>query len=520
MKGHRESAPLVLVVLDGWGVAKPSPYNAIAQATPLFFDELISQYPSFRLKASEEAVGLPAGVFGNSEVGHLNLGAGRVVYQDLLRIDQAISQGDFFKNPKLLTAAKKVKVSGGAWHVMGLASDGRVHSSLDHLFALLESARRLKVKKVYLHLFLDGRDTPYNSGLKFVKAVEQKIEQLKIGQIATVAGRFYAMDRDNHWERIAPAYEAIVRGDGPQFNSAVEAVNASYQAKVYDEELKPAVIRGGAKVKDGDAVIFFNYRADRARELSRAFVDKTLKPQEFKPQRFKDLDFISFTNYDKKLPLKVAFPSVAPKNCLGEILAKNKKRQLRIAETEKYAHVTYFFNGGIETPFSLEDRLLVPSPRVTSYAQKPSMSAYQVADGVVKALKTKKYDFILVNFANADMVGHTGSVPAAVKAVQAADRGLKRIVKNTLALGGTVLVVSDHGNADYMYDAKHGGMVKEHSLNPVPFIRVNTASQLARLNTQPLDKRPIIGSLADVAPTILDILGIKQPPQMTGKVLK
>ena len=520
MKGHRESAPLVLVVLDGWGVAKPGPYNAVTQAAPLFFDELVSTYPSALLSASEEAVGLPKGVFGNSEVGHLNLGAGRVVYQDLLRINQAITNGDFFKNPKLLAAATKVQTKGGAWHLMGLASSGCVHSSLDHLFALLETAKRLKVPKVYLHLFLDGRDTPYNSGLKFIEAVEQKCQEYKVGQIATVSGRFYAMDRDNHWERIALAYEAIAKGSGPQFNSASEAIKASYRTQVYDEELKPVVTKGGAPVQDGDVIIFFNYRADRARELSRVFTDKSFKPKEFKPQNFKNLDFISFTDYDSKLPLKVIFPPLTLKNCLGEVLAKHQKRQVRIAETEKYAHVTYFFNGGVEKPFALEDRLLIPSPRVASYATKPSMSAYQVADKAVKSLQSKKYDFILVNFANADMVGHTGSVPAAIKGIQAADRGLKRIVKNTLALGGTVLVTADHGNADSMYDVRHKSIVKEHSLNPVPFIKISSTSKLKTPNRKALYNSPIIGALSDVAPTVLNILGIKIPKEMTGKILK
>lgn len=511
--------PVVLVVLDGWGSAKPSANNAITQASPLFFDELVANYPARRLEASGEAVGLPVGVFGNSEVGHLSLGSGRVVFQDLLRIDRAIDDGSFFKNPELLAAATKVKKSGGAWHLMGLASTGRVHSSLDHLFSLLDLAKRLKIKEVYLHLFLDGRDTPRSSGRKFVAATEDYCRRLGLGKIATLSGRFYALDRDNHWERLALAYQAMVNRQGPEYDRAASALEASYQAQVYDEEFVPALIKGGVPIRDGDALIFFNYRADRARQLSRLFVDKKFRVPELTPKKFKDLSFVAFTDYDSHLPLKVAFPSEAPKKCLGEVLAQNKQRQLRVAETEKYAHVTYFFNGGEEKPFAGEDRILIPSPRVASYAKKPQMSAAAIATVAVEALKSHKYSFILVNFANPDMVGHTGDLAATIKGVRAADKGLKKIVQAALKVQGTILVTADHGNADSLYDTRRREIIKEHTLNPVPFILVSPDNRLTKARRQPLYREKPSGTLADVAPTILQIKGLLPPPEMTGKSL-
>lgn len=511
--------PLVLVVLDGWGSAKPSINNAISQSAPLFFDELIANYPARRLEASGEAVGLPVGVFGNSEVGHLTLGSGRVIYQDLLRINRAISDGQFFKNKELLAAAAKVKSSGGAWHLMGLASNGRVHSSLDHLFSLLDLAKRLKIKEVYLHLFLDGRDTPRSSGAKFVAAVENYCRRLGVGKIATLSGRFYAMDRDNHWERLAPAYQAMVNRQGQKYSNATQALKSSYENKIYDEEFVPAIIDGGAPINDGDALIFFNYRADRARQLTRVFIDKKFNSPDLNPKKFKDLSFVAFTNYDSSLPLKVAFPSEPPKKCLGEILSHKKERQLRVAETEKYAHVTYFFNGGQEKPFVGEDRILIPSPRVSSYAKKPQMSAAAITAAVVTALKSKKYSFILVNFANPDMVGHTGDMTATIKGVRAADKGLKKIVQAVLKEQGTVLVTADHGNADSLYDARRQEIVKEHTVNPVPFILISPDNRLIKKRRHPLYNEKPSGALADIAPTILKIKKITPPTEMTGKSL-
>lgn len=519
MSNKNLKKPLALIILDGWGIAKPSKGNAISEAAPAFFNELTSKYPVTLLSASEEKVGLPHGVFGNSEVGHLNLGAGQVVYQDLLQIDKAIQDKTFFDNTQFKTAASHVKKTKGAWHIMGLASDGRVHSSLDHLFALLAYAKKEGVKKVYIHAFLDGRDTPHDSGRRYVAALEKEIARLGIGKIATVSGRFYAMDRDNHWERINRAYQTMVKGIGVKFKNADEAIKASYDNKVYDEEMAPVVIDGCEMIKDGDAVIFFNYRADRAREIARVFVDSKFKSADLKNKKFQDLYFVAFTDYEKNLNLNVAFPSVRPTNCLGEIISNAGLKQLRIAETEKYAHVTYFFNGGNEKPFAGEDRVLIPSPRVDSYTEAPEMSAKLICQRLLTELKEDKYDFILVNFANADMVGHTGNIPAAKKGIKTVDGCLKKITAEILKRGGTVLVTADHGNADEMYDFKKKQIIKEHSLNPVPFIIVNKDYANKRSKKVALHKLVPSGRLADIAPTIVKLMGLKKPKEMTGKSL-
>lgn len=508
--------PVALIILDGWGVAKASKGNAISCAAPLFFDELTAKYPTKLLVASEEKVGLPKGVFGNSEVGHLNIGAGRVVYQDLLQINKAIKDKTFFKNSELKNSVKHLKKTKGAWHIMGLVSDGRVHSSLEHLFALLAFAKAEGVKKVYIHAFLDGRDTPRDSGLKFITALEKEMVKLGVGKTATISGRFYAMDRDNHWERINHAYQAMTSGVGAKFKTATEAVKVSYDNKVYDEEFQPVVIEGGELIKNGDALTFFNYRADRAREITRVFVDPKFKSTDLKNKKFKDLYFVAFTDYEKNLGLNIAFPSIRPTNCLGKILSDANLKQLRIAETEKYAHVTYFFNGGNEVPFKGEDRVLIPSPRVDSYATIPEMSAKLVGGRILEELKDDKYDFILVNFANADMVGHTGNIPAAVKAIRTVDAQVKKIVTEILKRDGVVLITADHGNADDMYDAKNKQIIKEHSLNPVPFIVVSN-ELLAKKNKKiNLTKLTISGSLADIAPTVLKVMNLKKPKEMTG----
>lgn len=519
MKQKLSKKPTILIVLDGWGVAKKSKNNAISLAEPLFFSELVNQYPVKLLGASEERVGLPKGVFGNSEVGHLNLGAGRVVYQDLLQIDQAIKDKTFFSNLELKAAVKHLKKTKGAWHLMGLVSDGRVHSSLNHLFALLRFAKKEGLKKVFVHAFLDGRDTARDSGARYLSLLEKEMKKLGVGKIASISGRFYAMDRDNHWERISKAYQVIVNGACEEFGSAAEAIKTSYINQVYDEEFKPVFIKGGQVVKDGDALCFFNYRADRARELSKTFVDSKFKLADLKTKKFKNLHFTAFTDYDKKLGLKVAFPSIRPTNCLGEIISKAGLKQLRIAETEKYAHVTYFFNGGNEVSFKGEDRILVPSPRVDSYATKPEMSAKLITKKVITAIKAKKYDFILVNFANADMVGHTGNIPAAVSAIKTVDSCLKIIATEILKNEGTVLVTADHGNADVMFDNKKKQIIKEHSMNPVPFIAIGNQFKKTKKQKIVLDKLKISGSLADVAPTILKTINLKQPKEMSGKSL-
>lgn len=519
MNNKNLKKPLALVILDGWGIAKPSKGNAISEAAPAFFNELTGKYPVTLLSASEEKAGLPRGVFGNSEVGHLNLGAGQVVYQDLLQIDKAIKDKTFFDNAQLKASAGHVKKTKGAWHLMGLVSDGRVHSSLEHLFALLSYAKKEGIKKVYVHAFLDGRDTPHDSGRRYVAALEKEMVKLGVGQIATVSGRFYAMDRDNHWERVNKAYEAMVKGAGLKFKNADEAIKTSYNNKVYDEEMLPIVIVGSESIKDGDAVIFFNYRADRAREITRVFVDKKFQSADLKNKKFKDLYFVAFTDYEKSLGLNVAFPSIRPTNCLGEVISNAGLKQLRIAETEKYAHVTYFFNGGHEKPLSGEDRVLIASPRVDSYVEAPEMSAKLICQRLLAELKENKYDFVLVNFANADMVGHTGNIPAAKKGIKTVDSCLKKITGEILKRGGTVLVTADHGNADEMYDFKTKKIIKEHSLNPVPFITVNKDLANKRSKKAQLHKLAATGRLADVAPTILKLMGLKKPKEMTGKSL-
>lgn len=519
MNNKNSKKPVALIILDGWGITKTSKGNAVSCASPLFFDELTSKYPTKLLSASEERVGLPRGVFGNSEVGHLNLGAGRIVYQDLLQINKAIKDKTFFENIEFKNSVKHLKKNKGAWHIMGLVSDGRVHSSLEHLFALLSYAKSEGVKKVYIHAFLDGRDTPRDSGLRFVTALEKEMTKLGVGKIATISGRFYAMDRDNHWERINYAYQAMVSGVGLKFKTAAEAIKSSYDNKVYDEELVPLVIEGGEVIKDGDALTFFNYRADRAREITRVFVDTKFKSADLKNKKFKDLYFVALTDYEKKLGLHVAFPSIRPTNCLGEVLSKEGATQLRIAETEKYAHVTYFFNGGNEVAFKGENRILISSPRVDSYATIPEMSAKLVGEKILEELKNDKYDFILVNFANADMVGHTGNITAAVKAIRTVDNQVKKIVTEVLKRDGTILITADHGNADQMYDFKNKQIIKEHSLSPVPFIAVSRELANKKVKKVDLNKLTVSGSLADIAPTVLKVMNIKKPKEMTGHSL-
>jgi 2,3-bisphosphoglycerate-independent phosphoglycerate mutase len=520
MKNKNLKQPVALIILDGWGITKSSQGNAISCARPLFFDELAAKYPTKLLHASQEKVGLPRGVFGNSEVGHLNLGAGRVVYQDLLMVNKAIADKTFFANSEFKATVAHLKKTKGAWHIMGLVSDGRVHSSLDHLFALLTYAKQAGIKEVYVHAFLDGRDTARDSGRRYVAALEKEMNKLNIGKVATISGRFYAMDRDNHWERITKAYEAMVQGTGESFASADKAIKTSYDKKVYDEEMLPVVISGSKAIKNGDALTFFNYRADRAREITRAFIDNKLKSADLKRKAvLKDLYFVAFTDYEKNLGLHVAFPSIRPTRCLGEIISEAGLRQLRIAETEKYAHVTYFFNGGNEISFKNEDRILIPSPRVDSYTTCPEMSAKLITAKLLEELKKDTYDFVLVNFANADMVGHTGNIPAAVKGIRTVDICLKKIVTDILRRGGTVLVTADHGNADEMYDVKRKEIIKEHSLNPVPFIVVNDELANKKIKKNSIEKMEVSGRLADVAPTVLKLMKLKKPKEMTGRSL-
>lgn len=529
-KKFNRPKPVVLIVLDGWGIAQPYSGNAISQADTLNIKELIARYPAAVLMASGEAVGLPWGEAGNSEVGHLNLGMGKIIYQELPRINKIISDNEFYKNKVLLKAMDHAKKNNSELHLLGLTSGGCVHSSIEHLHALLVMAKEQKIKKVYIHAILDGRDTPYNSGLNFLSDIERSIIEYGVGEIATVSGRFYAMDRDNYWDRVEKAYLAMAEGKGDQAESALKAVEESYKKKIYDEEFIPAVIsekgkigRENGLISENDAVIFFNYRSDRAREITKAFVlpgfDKFSRRE-----YLKNLLFACFTEYEKDLPIEVVFPAEEIKNTLGEIISKADLKQLRIAETEKYAHVTYFFNGGKEIGSEGETHELVPSPRVASYDTKPEMSANEITDKLLEEIGKDLYDFILVNFANADMVGHTGNIKATIKAVETVDNCVGKIVKAVLARDGCVIITADHGNAENKFNMQTGTINKEHSVNPVPLIIIGKQFEGRSIGAQDAPggdlslSRPA-GMLSDVAPTILKIMGVEKPPEMTGRSL-
>lgn len=501
--------PLVFIVLDGWGKDDPHAGNAITRAATPNWNRLRAEYPHAVLSACGEDVGLPPGQMGNSEVGHLNLGAGRVVYQDLLRITRSIEDGSFFANPVLVEAFKKAREGGRAVHLMGLLSDGGVHSHIEHLFALLEMAARLGQEKVFVHAFLDGRDVPPANAIEYVNALEDKLREAGRGKIATVMGRYFAMDRDKRWERTARAYKAMVYGDGIGAVSAAEAVDNAYGRGETDEFVQPTVIVSGGEpmglVEDGDTVIFFNFRPDRARQITRAFVDKEFAGFDRGPRPV-TVHFVCFTEYDKTIEAPVAFKHAHIKNTLGEVLSRHNLRQLRLAETEKYAHVTFFFNGGVETPYPGEDRILIPSPQVATYDLRPQMSAVEVTDALLKNLD--RYDVVIMNFANPDMVGHTGNLEATVKAVETVDECLGRIVPRVLARRGTVILTGDHGNADKVCD-EQGCPFTAHTCNPVPFVLVSARPRLSLRN----------GRLEDVAPTILDLLSLPRPEEMTGRSL-
>ncbi|BDV41364.1 2,3-bisphosphoglycerate-independent phosphoglycerate mutase [Geotalea uraniireducens] len=506
--------PLLLMILDGWGINPLEANNAVALAHTPHMNELCATYPCVEMRTSGMAVGLPDGQMGNSEVGHLNIGAGRIVYQDLTRITKAIQDGDFFTNPVLLDCLARTKAAGGRLHLAGLLSDGGVHSHNTHLYALLEMARRQGLADVFIHPLLDGRDTPPQSAAGYLAELEQEIGRIGIGRIATVIGRYYAMDRDNRWERVERAYRAMVGGEGTQFPSAAAAIDASYCAGVTDEFVEPAVIAPAglppATLRDGDGFIFFNFRADRAREITRAFTDPAFTGfTRQSPPRL--TAYVCMTEYDATFNLPVAFAPEPLTNILGEVLGKNGLRQLRIAETEKYAHVTFFFNGGSETPFPGEDRILVPSPKeVATYDLQPEMSAYPVTDELLRCIEDGTHDVIILNFANADMVGHTGQLAAAIKAVEAVDDCVGRVVAAVRRKGGAALITADHGNAEIMADEK-GGPHTAHTCGVVPFVLVDDTRRGARLRPD--------GTLADIAPTMLELLGLPQPPEMSGKSL-
>ena len=498
--------PTTLIIMDGFGLEGPSAGNAVVNAPTPNLDRIFRDFPGCRLSASGLDVGLPEGQMGNSEVGHTNMGAGRVVFQDLPHISRDIESGEFFKNPAYLEAMSNCREWGSALHLMGLLSDGGVHSHITHLFALLKMAKEQGLEKVDIHCFLDGRDVPPSSGKSYVEQLQAEIQKLGVGQIATVMGRYYAMDRDKRWDRVQKAYDAIACGEGTFEADAAEAVQKSYDAGVTDEFVVPVVCVKNAQVRDNDSIIFFNFRPDRAREISRCFVDEDFTDIQ-RRTGFLSVDFVCTTEYDATLPnVTVAYPHQKLVNTFGEYISKLGLTQLRIAETEKYAHVTFFFNGGVEEVFPGEDRCLIPSPKVATYDLQPEMSAYQVTEEAVKRIESGAYDVVILNFANCDMVGHTGVYDAACKAVSTVDECVNRVVEATSKMGGVSLITADHGNAERMSDA-NGEPFTAHTTNLVPFYIVGASVQLRD------------GRLADIAPTMLDLMGLEKPSEMDGKTL-
>ena len=505
--------PTVLLILDGFGLSKNSEHNAIALADTPVLDRLMKECPFVKGDASGLAVGLPEGQMGSSEVGHLNIGAGRIVDQDLVRISKEIENGNFFENKSLLKAVNNAKKNGTNLHIYGLLSDGGVHSHNTHLYALLELAKRHGLEKVYVHCFMDGRDTPPESGQGYIQELQDEMDRIGCGRIATVGGRYYAMDRDNNWDRIEMAYRAMTLGEGVTADSAVEAVTQSYKKGVTDEFVLPTVVmQDGAPVAtidDGDSIVFFNFREDRAKEITRAFCADEF--DEFERGLRKQVTYACFTDYDSTIPNKeVAFEKKAISNTFGEWIAANGMKQARIAETEKYAHVTSFFNGGVEEPFEGEDRFLIPSPKVPTYDQQPEMSVDAVCDTMIEKIRSGEYEVIIANFANSDMVGHTGVEEAAIKAVTSIDRCIGRVVETVEEVDGQLFICADHGNAEKMVDYETGEPWTAHTTNPVPFILVNY---------DPAYTLREGGCLADIAPTLIEMMGMKKPAEMTGKSL-
>ena len=501
------------MILDGYGLNNNCDHNAVCQGKTPVMDQLMSQCPFVKGNASGMAVGLPEGQMGNSEVGHLNMGAGRIVYQELTRITKSISDGDFFENQAFLEAVKNCKENHSALHMFGLVSDGGVHSHNTHIYGLLELAKRNGLEKVYVHCFLDGRDTPPASGKDFVAELEEKMKEIGVGEVASVMGRYYAMDRDNRWDRVEMAYKVLTEGTGEAADSAVDGIQASYDNGKTDEFVVPfAVMKNGrptAVIKDHDSVIFFNFRPDRAREITRAFCDDDF--QGFERKSRLNLVYVCFTDYDETIGNKlVAFHKQTITNTFGQFLADHGLTQARIAETEKYAHVTFFFNGGVEEPNKGEDRILVKSPKVATYDLQPEMSAPQVCDKLVEAIESGKYDVIIINFANPDMVGHTGVEAAAIKAIETVDACVGRTVDAIKKADGVMFICADHGNAEQLVDYETGEPFTAHTTNPVPFILVNA---------DPAYKLREGGCLADIAPTLIELMGMEQPEEMTGKSL-
>ena len=519
--------PVVLIILDGWGVAPPSKSNAIVLAKTPTYDNLVKNYPAMTLQASGESVGLSWGEIGNSEVGHLNIGSGKLVYQNLPRIDKSITDKSFFENENLLEAIKTAKKKKKALHLMGLFTTGGVHASMNHFYALLELCKKEKMDNVFVHAFLDGRDMPFNSGIDMVEKANEKMKELKVGKIASISGRFYGMDRDNHWERVVLSYNAIAKGESEEkFDDPIKAVQASYDKKVYDEEFVPIVITEKdnpiTTIVDGDSIVFFNFRSDRGREMTKAFVLPGF--DKFESEYMKDLYFVTMTEYEKDLPVEVAFPPEIIEEPIAKIISEAGLKQLHIAETEKYAHVTFFFNGGKEEEFDGEERVLIPSPRVASYDKKPDMSAKEVTKNVVEAIVGDKFDFIILNFANGDMVAHTGNLKAAIKACEVVDDALKQIIEVIISKDGVAFITADHGNAEELVNLQSGKIDKEHSTYPVPFVIVGKQweGKTAGLPEGPNSDLSLVqpsGLLSDIAPTILHVMDLKKSDKMTGKSL-
>ncbi|MDD6694714.1 MAG: 2,3-bisphosphoglycerate-independent phosphoglycerate mutase [Lachnospiraceae bacterium] len=504
----------VLMILDGYGLNDRKDHNAVAEANTPVMDKLMKEYPFVKGNASGMAVGLPEGQMGNSEVGHLNMGAGRIVYQELTRITKEIQDGTFFENPALVKAMENCKANDSALHIYGLVSDGGVHSHITHLYGVLEMAKKFDLKKVYVHCFLDGRDTPPASGKGYVEQLEEEMKKLGVGKVASVCGRYYAMDRDNNYDRVELAYKALTKGEGLTAESATTGIQASYDRDETDEFVKPTVVvedgKPVATIQDKDSIVFINFRPDRAREITHAFCDDDFKG--FERGKRLDVTYVCFSDYDPTIPNKdVAFHKIAVTNTFGEWLAANNMTQARIAETEKYAHVTFFFNGGVEEPNKGEDRILVNSPKdVATYDLKPEMSAYEVCDKLCAAIKSEKYDVIIINFANPDMVGHTGVEAAAIKAVETVDECVGKAVDALLSVNGTMFICADHGNCEQLVDYETGAPFTAHTTNPVPFILVNY---------DPAYTLKEGGCLADIVPTLIETMGMTKPAEMTGKSL-
>lgn len=512
---NSQRGPAALIVIDGWGYSPRREGNAIAMATTPYYDELCEQYPQTLLEASGTRVGLPAGVMGNSEVGHLNIGAGRVIRMDVSRVDYDIATGEFFRNEVLLAAIDAVKKRGTALHLMGLLSDGQVHSSIEHLYALLRMARDSGLERIYIHCFLDGRDTPPASAIRYVEALQHKLDEIGRGQIATLIGRYYAMDRDKRWERTQRAYDLLVHGKGEPAQDPIAAIKRAYERGITDEFVDPIVMVGTdgepvGLIKDGDAVIFFNFRPDRARQLTRALAVPGFT--EFDVPGRPLIDFVCFTVYDRTFPLPISFAPNEHRNVLAEVWDNFKVRNYRMAETEKYAHVTYFFNGGVEKEHVYERRLLVPSPKIATYDLQPEMSAFKVTDKVLRAIEEGETDIFVINFANPDMVGHTGKLDKTIEACQHVDTCLGWITKAVRRARGVTLITADHGNAEQMIDPNSGGPHTAHTTNPVPFHLISEDARGLELREG--------GALEDVAPTILALMGTDQPTEMTGRDLR